>query len=317
MAEKKKYYIFDLAKFIACLMIINSHCRALYPLQYLAIGGAFGNGIFFGLSGYFNYNIKGSFYDWIKKKINRLIPALLIIIFLEEIINFIAYNNFIGILDIINQYWFIFALFIYLLFFYPIFKRKNEKPLLFLIALFGIAYIITYILKFQPIFFIELDGFRLLKVIEYGIIYLCGALLYEKEEEILSFIKYRKISNVIIIICTLLSMFIWAVVYFFVFAKGIFFSGQILIAISIIMFSVFSLVFCVNNKELDYKFSENVISLISASTLEIYLVQVTYQKFILYNKFPIGLICFWVFSLIVGCGYHIIINKMTRCALKS
>ena len=60
MAEKKKYYIFELAKFLACLMIINSHCRGLYPLQYLAIGGAFGNGIFFILSGYFNCNIKNN-----------------------------------------------------------------------------------------------------------------------------------------------------------------------------------------------------------------------------------------------------------------
>ena len=111
MAEKKKYYIFEVAKFIACIMIINSHCRELYPVQYLAVGGAFGNGIFFILSGYFNYNIKDNFNDWIAKKVARLMPAVLITILVEELINIIVYNKIIKPLDIINQYWFIFALF--------------------------------------------------------------------------------------------------------------------------------------------------------------------------------------------------------------
>jgi hypothetical protein len=311
LAEKKKYYIFELAKFLACLMIINSHCRGLYPLQYLAIGGAFGNGIFFILSGYFNCNIKNNFNDWIKKKINRLLPSVLVIIFAEELINFIAYNKFIGLLDVINQYWFIFALFIYLIIFYPLFKRKNEKSIIFFIILFASVYIIAYIINFKNNFFIELEGFTFLKVIEYGIIYLCGAFIFTKEEEILSFMKGKNISNVHLIICILLNIFIWVVVYFLVFVKEIFFKEQILIALSVILFSFFVLILCINNKELEFKFARKLINLISASTLEIYIVQVTYQKFILYNKFPIALISFWIFSLFIGCIYYIAINKIT------
>lgn len=312
MAEKKKYYIFEVAKFIACIMIINSHCRELYPMQYLAVGGAFGNGIFFILSGYFNYNIKDNFNDWIAKKVARLMPAVLITILVEELINIIFYNKIIKPLDIINQYWFIFALFIYLFISYAILKSKNTRELFIFILLLQVIYVILYIINFKSTFFVELEGFRILKVIEYGIIYLYGGLFCSKEKNILNIIKSKKISNISLISGIVLSMFMWALIYFLVFAKEMFYRGQILIPLSIILFSLFVLVFSLNNKEINFTFAKKIVSLISASTLEIYLVQVTYQRFVHFNLFPIGLLCFWIFSLAIGCGFHISLSSMKQ-----
>ena len=104
----------------------------------------------------------------------------------------------------------------------------------------------------------------------------------------------------------------WALIYFLVFAKEMFYRGQILIPLSIILFSLFVLVFSLNNKEINFTFAKKIVSLISASTLEIYLVQVTYQRFVHFNLFPIGLLCFWIFSLAIGCGFHISLSSMKQ-----
>lgn len=312
MAEKKKYFVFEMVKFLACIMIINSHCRELYPVPYLAIGGAFGNSLFFILSGYFNYNIKAGFYDWINKKMWRLVPSLLIIIVVEELINFIIHNSFIGILDIINQYWFIFALLVYLPISYVIFRSKNNKVLFEVTILLQVIYLIFYIANFKFVFFVELEGFRILKLIEYGIIYLCGGLMCSKEKEILYIIKSKRITNRGLFSCIIINMLIWGVVYFFVYAKGMLFRVQILIPLSIILFSISVLIFALNNKEINFAFAKRIINLVSSSTLEIYLVQVTYQKFIIYKKFPMGLLCFWLFSLVIGCAFHTSLSSMKQ-----
>ena len=64
---------------LAALIIINSHCSALYPMAALACGGAFGNSLFFLMSGFLLANIKLDFFSWIKKRYIRLyIPIFLL-----------------------------------------------------------------------------------------------------------------------------------------------------------------------------------------------------------------------------------------------
>lgn len=69
----------DIIKFIAAIIITNSHFGNIYPssLQPLATGGAIGDALFFFCSG-FTLFLKpiGRFDNWYKKRISRIYPTI-------------------------------------------------------------------------------------------------------------------------------------------------------------------------------------------------------------------------------------------------
>lgn len=83
--EKRNHGI-DLLKFIAAIMITNSHYVPLYEGHNISFAtlGVQGNALFFFVSGFFLNNIENSdgyhvrFDDWIRKKIFRLWPTLIV-----------------------------------------------------------------------------------------------------------------------------------------------------------------------------------------------------------------------------------------------
>ena len=75
----ERNYAIDLLKFMAVILITNSHMGMLYPdaLQYLATGGAIGDGLFFFCSGYLLMMGKAcDFFNWYKRRINRIFPTV-------------------------------------------------------------------------------------------------------------------------------------------------------------------------------------------------------------------------------------------------
>jgi len=75
----------DIARFFACLLIINSHCDALYGrLSFLATGGSIGNGLFFFCAGFVAFIMGGGvskskierFDNWYKRRLCRMYAAL-------------------------------------------------------------------------------------------------------------------------------------------------------------------------------------------------------------------------------------------------
>ena len=69
----------DILKFVAAILITNSHMSGLYPSTYssLATGGAIGDALFFFASGYtISYSRGGDFFNWYKRRINRIFPTL-------------------------------------------------------------------------------------------------------------------------------------------------------------------------------------------------------------------------------------------------
>ena len=51
-------------KFIATLLITNSHFGDIWPVSAMASGGLLGNILFFAVSGFLLFNIKDSFPKW-------------------------------------------------------------------------------------------------------------------------------------------------------------------------------------------------------------------------------------------------------------
>ena len=115
--ENKKYKDNRIVvlRFLACLLITNSHCGDLYPISLLAIGGGQGNVIFFVLSGYCLANINIGFREWIKKRANRILPATIIFLLLRIILidgksEFANTDFSVLIKRYVDLYWFVFAI---------------------------------------------------------------------------------------------------------------------------------------------------------------------------------------------------------------
>ena len=79
----------DILKFIAAILITNSHMAELYPIQFkpLATGGALGDAVFFFCSGFLLMQSRsGDFFNWYKRRINRIYPTLFTIAIVSIVI---------------------------------------------------------------------------------------------------------------------------------------------------------------------------------------------------------------------------------------
>lgn len=83
---QKRYYFIDILKCIAVILIVNSHMEPSYgKYAFFATGGAIGLALFFFCSG-MTINVKGNFYDYYKKRIQRIYPACFAVSLVESIL---------------------------------------------------------------------------------------------------------------------------------------------------------------------------------------------------------------------------------------
>lgn len=66
-------------KVLAAVLITNAHYADIWPVSALAMGGHFGNCIYFLVSGFCLCNIKEPFYRWYPKRMVRIYPAVFIV----------------------------------------------------------------------------------------------------------------------------------------------------------------------------------------------------------------------------------------------
>lgn len=69
----------SLIRFLATILITNSHFDALYPagFSWLSTGGALGNALFFLVSGYTLYlSSRRNFAEWILRRYSKIFPAV-------------------------------------------------------------------------------------------------------------------------------------------------------------------------------------------------------------------------------------------------
>lgn len=75
---KERDISIDILKFIAAILITNSHMELLYSkYSFLATGGAIGDVLFFFCSGFTLFlGRMGRFDNWYKRRINRIYPTV-------------------------------------------------------------------------------------------------------------------------------------------------------------------------------------------------------------------------------------------------
>ena len=117
----------DILKFLAVLLILNSHMESVYGKYHvLATGGALGDALFFFCSG-FTLSLKpiGTFWGWYKKRINRIYST----VFAVAIISCLFWGNKNDIITIIVEGggWFVQCIMLYYIIIFIINKYFNEK----------------------------------------------------------------------------------------------------------------------------------------------------------------------------------------------
>lgn len=188
---KKKYnYIYSI-KFIAVLLVLNSHLDKMYPIPALATGGAIGNTLFFLTSGYTWTNIREDFKQWYGKKIKNIwFPTLITncfyLIIFEQLSEF-SLIKFVQIFIYPNKSWFCGAILLYGAIYYFMVKSKKEKYTWIALIILVIVDVTYYILKIDKTFF-SIESFKDGGLCRFSYYFICMLFgyLYRKNEDKLS-----------------------------------------------------------------------------------------------------------------------------------
>lgn len=143
MAQSKIYGL-EILKFLAALMITNSHFKLLYPLQLSALGtlGAPGNALFFFISGYaLMLGHQSDFSSWYQRRLKRLwVSPFIYATILAPL--FLSYDIKMEDIWLGGNFWFIKCIAVYYILFYMIrkFGMKLIKLFIIISMLISVAY---------------------------------------------------------------------------------------------------------------------------------------------------------------------------------
>ncbi len=139
--QEGRNHAIDIMKFLAALLITNSHMGILYPedVRFMATGGAVGNALFFFCSGFtlFKKPMTGifDFPDWYKKRITRIYPS----VFAVAIIACLFFNTYKDIIQIIiGSGWFVNCIMLYYIIIYAI-GSYCKSSITFIAAIIAVA----------------------------------------------------------------------------------------------------------------------------------------------------------------------------------
>ena len=291
--KERNQYI-DLVKFFACIFITNSHCMYSNPL--LKLGGGWGNAIFFAVSGFLLGDISSDFSLWIVKRLKRVAPLTIIMTIISVFIYGIDKYN---LWQHVTRFWFVLALIIYFIPFY--FADRFKHGYLTIIVSHILGYIIFYNFSDKSTFFVELGGFSLFKVYFYIFVMFCGGIVKKRNESNLK----NDIKPSIFVILGVLGLAIWFMEYYEVKVLGNWLSCQFLIHVGASIFGLSVLLWALYMYKSNIPFKlPNIVKGVADSTLEIYLIQITFLPLVNQICYPLCIIVFWVVALLGGLLLH-------------
>lgn len=135
----------EMLKAIAVLLVMNSHMDAMYgEYSYLGTGGAIGDALFFFCSGYglFLSKRNENFFNWYKRRIQRIIPSVLVISLIAASYSLLPQQPVI--VANLGTIWFIYCIFIYYILLYPI-KRYAAN---YMWVVMGVTAVLTLLWYF-------------------------------------------------------------------------------------------------------------------------------------------------------------------------
>lgn len=147
---QKRNVAIDFVKVIATLLVLNSHMEICYgKYSILATGGAFGDALFFFVSGFALFlGRKSNFVDWYKRRLGRIYPTVIAAALVGCLI-FGSQQNFIQVITA-EKYWFLQCILVCYILMYPIVRYDLNLKIIFPISI--IICVISYFC------FYHLDG---------------------------------------------------------------------------------------------------------------------------------------------------------------
>ena len=285
-------------RFVAILLITNSHLDKLYPVSAMATGGQLGNSLFFMLSGFglvASYRKKGDvFWPWLQRRLSRIYPSVLLIALTAAVITGAVFEW--GGMDYVRHllwptdYWFVSAIVCFYMPFYWLMSLKRTAVFLQLMVLLCVPYFFFYLTALDLSRFTIEDGY--FKWIFYFQVMLLGGYLANRDGASKPVVSMNWNA-------ALLGLFV--LTYFgmkFLVAKGIQTELQFLIHWLTVPIMVFSL-FAMNTRLVKETIMKSVfspfIALVAGATLEIYLFQryVYGNPYVSAMEFPVNMIVFW------------------------
>ncbi|MBQ3014323.1 MAG: acyltransferase [Clostridia bacterium] len=86
-------FFITLLRAIAACLITNAHYTGIYPTDLIANGGLIGDIIFFAVSGYCLYNVKGNFIRWYSKRVVRCYLPVLVMTAVYMLLGFYSLSE--------------------------------------------------------------------------------------------------------------------------------------------------------------------------------------------------------------------------------
>lgn len=277
-------------KCFATLLITNAHLGPYYPedLRFLSFGGALGNALFFFCSGYMlTLSIKKRNYIfWILRRLFRImIPTWCFLI-----LSSLYYNNqaFDILKFVCTPYWFVNAIIIFYLLYYPIIKYLTNYIICICIILSIMTVVLFYSTDYHHWMIEECVNDIYIHYLYYFLIMLIGGWIsiYKNSNIIINSLK-KSIFGV-----TFFVSLYMAVKYNIIHSDFPIYSLQLLLPVLLLVFCLLiyntSLIIC-NTYLKDGKVNV-IIEKLSNITLEIYLVQFLIMDIFQNLKFPYGLL---------------------------
>ena len=299
---KNRDYSIDLLKFFAAILVVNSHMDIMYgEYSMLATGGAIGDALFFFCSGYTLFWGRDlDFFNWYKRRINRIYPT----IFALAVLRVILIDSDANIVDVLIQGggWFVSCIMIYYIILWFV-RRFFINHLIWPFAIDFIVIIIWYLT-------LGIDdnsgsnsmyGACYFKWCHYFTYMLLGAVLGHHKKQMQIEVNYSFMWSVVGL---LISVILFYVLCWFKNKSGIYDILQMTSIIPLMGICWFLYRLCntsIAQKVYNQKVVHPIICLIGGLCLEMYLVQPALFTDKMNKIFPLNLII--VFVAIVIAAY--------------
>lgn len=310
--KKKKDAFITLLRVLACILILNSHCRDIYPLYFLAVGGGQGNAIFFIVSGYCLARIKDPFPRWYRRRLGRILPATFVVLalgmFLDGPAGFCAVPIQEIFLRYLNRYWFVWAILLYYCVFAVVYRKGSLLAGRVALGCYAAIYFLLYLLVVdKTVFSVELEGFSPFKVYFYFGVFLIGGFIRLRVLSASRPEEGEKRTAILSVAVILVSLIVWCGEYALIMVFQTAYFAQFLIHVGVFAFGAATLTLgvCVQHRVRLPKGNAGVfLDKMADSTLEIYLIQVTIKPLVTGFPFPADWVLFIVLSIAAGMALH-------------
>lgn len=306
----------DFLRFIAIMLILNSHLDVYYPIPHIGTGGAIGNALFFTLSSFglllSEQKHPRNFKDWFTRRIARIYPSVWVVLFVLVPIG--LYNNpsnILNILDTLGMFfypppWFLRALLIYYLLVFFLIKSFRISTMLIHVGIAFFLYIFFYVFYIDlTVFQIEIPPFSL---IFYYLTFIYGVFLAHHNDRI----RYAGIHQYGFLFLFLAAIY----AHKFHMTRNQFGHLQFIQQLFVLPVIYYALCICrsdgFRNRIFNNPVIRTVIYRISDITLEIYLIHFHVSDLVLSLKmpFPLNAITFLALTILFSHIVKILAEKL-------